>query len=360
MSAKILLLINGLGLGNSTRCHAIIQHLLCLGATVRVVTSGNGAWYFRDVDHIGNVEELEPFFYKKKGSSVDTFGTIVSTPTFIAIARRNAKVLKRILDNFEPNAVVTDSVYAFADIKRMGIPLIAINNADVIVQQYFRIPNVPRSIRAQFYAVECMDYLFHRIVPDRVLSPSFDIKLPVPCNKYRRLGGVIRQEYVRTQPSTGNVKRVVIMLSGSTFATKIQLTGQHFPFQVDVIGRDAPPGFVPNGTLNYHGKMLNNHEILHKADLLLVNGGFSAVSEALCMEIPVVVVPVPGHAEQWVNAWTVSSLGVGVAATEHTLEQAMLHAVTHITEFRAGYKNLHLDKDGGKIAAEEILEASGT
>lgn len=360
MNAKILFLINGLGLGNSTRCHAIIQHLLSAGATVRVVTSGNGAWYFKDVKHIGPIAELEPFFYKKRGSSVDTFGTILSTPTFISIASRNAKVLGRVLDDFEPNAVVTDSVYSFREVKRRGIPLIALNNADVIVQQYYQIPKTPSSIRAQFYAVEYMDYLFHKIVPDCVLSPSFNTSLPTPGSKFIRLGGIIRQEYLPSQLRTGKVERVVVMLSGSTFATKIQFTNQHLPFQVDVVGRDAPPGFVPNDMLRYHGKVRHNQDILDKADLLLVNGGFSAVSEALCMEKPVVVVPVAGHAEQWINAWTAASLGVGLAATEHTLEEAMLHAVTHISKFREAYKKLNMDKDGGKIAAKEILKACGT
>ena len=47
MSARILFLVNGLGLGNSTRCHAIIERLIEKGAEVAVATSGNGLWYFR-------------------------------------------------------------------------------------------------------------------------------------------------------------------------------------------------------------------------------------------------------------------------------------------------------------------------
>ena len=41
-SARILCLVNGLGLGNSTRCHAIIQRLVEFGVEVQVVTSETG------------------------------------------------------------------------------------------------------------------------------------------------------------------------------------------------------------------------------------------------------------------------------------------------------------------------------
>ena len=46
---RILFLVNGLGLGNSTRCHAVMQRLIEHGAEIQVVTSGNGLWYFQSV-----------------------------------------------------------------------------------------------------------------------------------------------------------------------------------------------------------------------------------------------------------------------------------------------------------------------
>jgi len=43
---RILFLVNGLGLGNSTRCHAVIEQLLTAGSDIEVVTSDNGLWFF--------------------------------------------------------------------------------------------------------------------------------------------------------------------------------------------------------------------------------------------------------------------------------------------------------------------------
>jgi len=42
MNERVLFLVNGLGLGNSTRCHAVIERLLERGALVTIATSGNG------------------------------------------------------------------------------------------------------------------------------------------------------------------------------------------------------------------------------------------------------------------------------------------------------------------------------
>ena len=70
-----------------------------------------------------------------------------------------------------------------------------------------------------------------------------------------------------------------------------------------------------------HGKVKNTYQYLKNADIAVVNGGFSAVSEMCWMGIPVIVVPVPRHAEQWINARTVQHLGLGDIATQENYEQ---------------------------------------
>src|SRR5258705_10206825 len=71
--------------------------------------------------------------------------------------------------------------------------------------------------------------------------------------------------------------------------------------------------------------MMDNIELLAGADGLVINGGYSAVSEAFVLRKPVFVVPVPGHAEQFVNARLVSSLGLGFVATESNVLDQLLN-----------------------------------
>jgi UDP-N-acetylglucosamine:LPS N-acetylglucosamine transferase len=63
---------------------------------------------------------------------------------------------------------------------------------------------------------------------------------------------------------------------------------------------------------------------LSRADALVINGGYSAVSEAFVLGKPVFVVPVSGHAEQFVNAALVRDLGLGFVADETNVLDQLL------------------------------------
>ena len=57
------------------------------------------------------------------------------------------------------------------------------------------------------------------------------------------------------------------------------------------------------------------------------------------MRKPLVVIPVPNHAEQWINARTIEHLGVGMSAQEADLESALATAARQIERFHEGYRN---------------------
>jgi UDP:flavonoid glycosyltransferase YjiC (YdhE family) len=75
------------------------------------------------------------------------------------------------------------------------------------------------------------------------------------------------------------------------------------------------------------------------------------------MRKPLLVIPVPNHAEQWVNARTICELGVGMMAREEDLEDALTQALARIDIFRAAYARLPDAPDGAEQAAGRILEA---
>ncbi|MTJ84002.1 MAG: hypothetical protein F8N37_23700 [Telmatospirillum sp.] len=169
------------------------------------------------------------------------------------------------------------------------------------------------------------------------------------------------------------------MLSGSVFGSPVLLREPHPDLIIDVVGRPAPAGLSspsgqspsgqspsgqpPSGPIGggvtYHGKTRRSLDLIRKADLLIVNGGFSAVSEAFVMRKPMVVIPVPRHAEQWVNGRTVRHLGVGITAAERELEAAMAEALDGIERYRDAYRSLPEPRDGAAEAAEAILDAAG-
>ena len=59
VSINVFVPVNGLGLGNSTRCHAVMQCLAAAGCRIHVLTSGNGLSYFQNRDGIESLSEME-------------------------------------------------------------------------------------------------------------------------------------------------------------------------------------------------------------------------------------------------------------------------------------------------------------
>lgn len=358
MSPHVLFIVNGLGLGNSTRCHAIMQHMLDRGVTIDIVTSGNGLWYFKNRAGIANVYPIESLYYGKKGAQISILSTLASLKDFFGILRRNARLVTDIICERKPSAIVIDSDYSviFQNKKKHGIPVIALNNSDVVYHSFHKFRDKPSSIRAQFYAIEQMDYLFHKLVPDAVFSPSLDQSIP-QTDGICRVGPMVRLGYKPT-PYSDTPGRVIIMLSGSGFGSRVALQQQQYPVHFDVLGREKPPEAEARPDVTYHGKVIDSYPYLKEADLVVVNGGFSAVSEAFCMKKPMVVVPVPRHAEQWVNARTIVELGVGLMAEESEIESRTLEALARINDFRSAYQALPELRDGAREASDFILSVA--
>ena len=352
---KIRFIVNGLGLGNSTRCHAIIQRLNSMDVETSVATSGNGLWYFKNKSEITRLDELKAIHYGAKEGQISIIKTFAAVPTILGVLRDNMRLMMELLQVEKPDAVVIDSDYSFLPMRRLGIPIIALNNSDIVVQSKRRFAPMPDTVRGQYYAVERFDFLFHRVIPDLVISPSLESNFPSYHKKFKRVASVVREQYRPTDWRT-HPKKVVIMLSGSMFGSPVVLKQDSYPFHIDIIGRDTPDGWHDCDGIKFHSRIRDNAALLTEADLTIVNGGFSAISEVFHMRKPIIVIPVPKHAEQWVNAKTIERIGVGMVSQESNLEPAMLAAFGRIDELRNAYQQLGRNPDGAKQAAEKILK----
>lgn len=359
-SPRFLFLINGLGLGNATRCHGVMQLLRARGATVQVATSGNGLWYFRHHQDWESLHEFGAFHYGADGGGrLSVAGTLGHGFGHLATLVANGRRLRHLLAQWQPHVVVTDSDYSFLLVRRRGIPVVALNNADQVVALYRRFAPPPAAIRPHFYAVERPDALFHRLLPDRVISPALQPAPAARAGGLHSVGPIVRRG-LPCRVRRREVRRVVVLLSGSAFASHIHFTLPHYPVAIDVIGREPPREGPPPPGVVFHGRLADTRPLLQQADLLVVNGGFSAVSEGFWLGVPMVVAPVAGHAEQWVNARLVEHLGVGEMAVENQLEQAMLGALERVEHYRRGYDGLPMPEDGAVQAATLLLELAAS
>jgi predicted glycosyltransferase len=83
-------MINGLGMGNSTRCHAVIKKLSAV-MDVHVLTGGNGATFFQDKTEIKSLNIMDSLFYAKKEGGISMARTFMSIRDLIRLARKKSE-----------------------------------------------------------------------------------------------------------------------------------------------------------------------------------------------------------------------------------------------------------------------------
>ena len=359
MGRTCLFVINGLGMGNSTRCYAVMEHLAEAGFKIHVLTSGNGLTFFKDKACVASLTPMPSFFYSGKDGGVSGWSTIKSLGTLAKIAKAKKAELGKLLDQLHPDVAVIDSEYTISPLRRRNIPVIGLNTSEMIVTEYLKRRRLaPKGIRSHFWFVEFSDYLFHRHYCDLVLSP-FPLRTPTRHRKFKRIGLIARRAVIEKArlaaaskiPSPRELQNVVFMLSGSVHASNINFDQREIPFKIHVVGR---PG-ESRGNVIYHGRQMDNTELLAKADALVINGGYSAVSEAFVLGKPVFVVPVPGHAEQFVNTQLVTDLGLGFAATEENVLDQLLTMYEQDRWTGLKPRPATFEIDGAREAAELIL-----
>jgi hypothetical protein len=362
VSGTCLFVVNGLGLGNSTRCHAVIEHLAEAGCRVHVLTSGNGLAYFEDKKCIESLSGMESLFYSGNKGGISGWSTLKSLRSLAARAKVKRQQLATLVEKIEPDLAVIDSEYAISPLRKRGIPIIGLNTSEIVVSEYLRKSERARGTRSHFWFVEFSDYLFHKHYCHLVLSP-FPLKRPTRHPKFRRIGLIIRKAVLekaagtaKAFPSPRQLKKVVFMLSGSVHASHIPFDGRDWPFEIEVVGRTGES----RGKVKYLGRRMDNIELLARADALVINGGYSAVSEAFALRKPVFVVPVPGHAEQFVNARLANELGLGFVATEQDVLDQLQRMYEADRWIDLKPMPAKIEIDGAREAAEVILEELGS
>jgi uncharacterized protein (TIGR00661 family) len=355
-SRRILFIINGLGMGNSTRCHSIIEKLHDKSYSIDVVTSGNGIDYFRhNMSCINDLMEIRSLFYKKYKGKLSIPSTVLSLPILAVFYTQNIYLLYHILKNKSYDAVIIDSDYTIMFLRKIfSIPVFAINNADIVVNEIRKMGKIPINIFMQ-YLVEKLDYWFHLLFVDFVLSPAIlESYNNSPDSNYHihHFPPLIRKGLTVTDNKKA-VENILVMLSGSQFATDVSFIENkpNFPnITITVIGRNG----ASSEKVKYLGKVFNNISQLNMADILIINAGFSAVSEAVLLRKPCVVIPIDNHAEQYVNAQIMERKGYAVIAGLDNVWEKTDEIITNYDAYRQNLDRKVLPLNGSFLVAEMI------
>ncbi|MCC6137824.1 MAG: hypothetical protein IT287_04280 [Bdellovibrionaceae bacterium] len=306
---KVLFIVNGFGLGNSSRCDAIIALLLEKKINITILCAENSWKYFKERMHHLDVEVI-PFrqlSYGRFRDKFSLFSTFLILPRNCLLLASNKYQLFRILYRTHFDAIVIDSDYTITLGKLfLKIPIIAINNSEFVIREMFRRQKMNFKIWPQFL-IEVLDYAYHKMVPTVLIQP--DMQSPL-----------VRPGLVPTAPSKG-IKNIVIMLGGSvlskdiTFLENLPDVGVRYYFFGEHVFK--------NPLIESVGRKLQNIDILNFADAFITNAGFSTMSECVYLRKPAVVVPVDHHAEQFINAKYFEEQGFGLYSSKKDIASSV-------------------------------------
>lgn len=340
---RFLFCIVGVGAGNTTRNLAILRELQSIGPC-EILVAAQGKAHELLSPHFKTVA-LQEVTYSSSGD-FGGFEIIKNNLGFPARFLANLKRYEEILTDFRPDLVVADSdFYCLRPARRLGYRLASINNSAVVVESIKRDGGLPKGCGFSYNVIEKTDYWLQRKFPHRVLCPTIR-RTPGLAKKFVQIPPMVRPTI---QPLDQPGDEIVVLTGGSGIdVAKIDLRDVT-SHRVRMLG--TPLEKAPTDAIKV-GFTLDVMEHLRRAKVLVVQGGFSSISEAVALRIPTVVVPIQNHAEQWANGQAVAALGVGVSArspaeTGRCVARVLANHDRHL----AAARSLRVRTDGHLVAA---------
>ena len=309
---KILYTICGDGNGHAFRSSVVIDYLLSQGHDIFIVSSGNAYKYLsqkypKHLEVAGLKLEYSGTRVKKTRTITKNLAKVKSLPKDLRALGAVVKSFQPVvvISDFEPSASVVASVY--------DLPLICIDNQHIMTDTRMAIKKT-----------DYPDYVVTKVYTESV-APNRDYSLITsfyfPPLKKNREGKswlfppLIRSEIMSAQATEGDYYFCYLTSDCfDQFSSVLAATGEKF-----VIYNASPRPLGPN----FSFKEFSATEVVR--DLagckgVIINGGFTLMTESLYLGKPVLSIPIKMQYEQILNARMLEALGLGAMTKELTEE----------------------------------------
>jgi uncharacterized protein (TIGR00661 family) len=311
---KILYGVVGEGMGHATRSRVVIEHLLRTGNEVRVVVSGKAHRFLVErLSRYPNVKIDEingltlSYFGNKLDKSTSLYENLKNSPKSI---KKNIEVYRQVAEEgFEPELVFSDfeswaALYAL----RHRLPVISIDNMQIIARCRHR-----KSVRGKkssaFRWAEAavkvkMPGAYHYLISS-FFFPEVEKK------RTTLVPPVLREEILAARREPGDH---VLVYQRAMNPDEIVPVLKTLPYRFRVYGVDRE-GSEGNVTLCPFSETRFVDD-LRTARAVIAGGGFSLMSEAVTLHVPLLAIPSEEQYEQELNARYLEHLGFGSWTTK--------------------------------------------
>lgn len=304
---KLLYGVVGEGMGHATRSRVVLEHLLRAGHELHVVVSGRAFTFLRDrfaQQPRITVTEIAGLHMTYEGNSLALGRSVAENlgkaPTSLL---RNLATWLRM--DFEADAVISDfESWAFFYGLNHLKPVISIDNMQVIhrCEHPDAITEDPH-FRLARAAVKAKLPGAHHYLVTTFFRP------PLRKERTTLVPPILRPEILAARREPG--QHVLVYQTGTSNEALIPEL-QRLPFEFRLYGmrRNEVRGNVRLCDFSEAGFI----EDLRTARAVVAGGGFSLMSEAVHLGVPMFAVPLDGQYEQELNARYLAMLGYGAFA----------------------------------------------
>ncbi len=305
---NILYGVVGEGMGHATRSRVVLEHLLAAGHQVLVVVSGRAHGFltrsFADRPGI-QIEEIQGLHLVYEDDGVDRSESLrENLRAAPARLKANLKTYAGVVGRFSVDVVVSDfESWAYLFARTHDLPVISVDNMQIINRCQHS---------AEISDSRCFNFLLSRLAVKSKLPDAYHYLVstfffpPVRKGRTTLLPPILRPEILAARREIGS-HILVYQTAASNEALVPTLKQLPHEFRVYGMNRDERDGNVHLRPFSQDGFI----DDLRTAAAVIAGGGFSLMSEAVHLQVPMLTVPLKDQYEQELNARYLHALGYG-------------------------------------------------
>lgn len=293
----LFFLISGVGFGNATRCLSVIEELNSKSPeqVIHVFSWGKGKRHLQK--ELSSLKfKLHPLLPYSPFLKVDNYPITMLLSFFSFLFLFPINSLSLLIWNLvlRPKVIVFDSDYHFLSFLMFSQKRVFLGQTIEILRM-----GTARELKNKkgFFLskrIEMLDAFFQKRFCHRIFVPTLDSEYRSNNSENITLiPPLVRKVFRQQSPQPSALKTPGALLSGSSLNTK----------RLEDMCQNLGILVIKNLS-DVHSKMVNLNP-------LIVQGGFSSISEGLALGVHLIVIPIRGHWEQMVNSLKIQEMGRG-------------------------------------------------
>lgn len=329
--AKIFYGICGEGNGHAIRSRTIIEELK-KNHDIHIFSHGKGYKYLKQFFPVHRILGFHMYYVNNSVSSILTGAINILKFPFMVLASLQYPVA---FLREKPELVITDfEPFVLYWAKLFDVPCISMDNQHSITNT--AIDKIPGQWLNELYSKLVIWSFLPK--PDVTLITTF-FETPITKMNTVLVSSIIKPELLQTK--SGNKGHIFVYQTSKSYKKLFSIL-KKISKQFIIYGFDREE---QDGNLLFR-KFANSHyaKDLAAADAVIINGGFTTLTEALYMQKPVFAIPIRKQFEQIVNGYYVQKMGYGMTVEKIT-EQNFIAFLENKEEYKKNIQKIQWDKN---------------